>query len=128
MKTLFNVRRIHRTAIAAVLLVAFSLGFSAGSAQARPKNACQDYLHMMEVTKGLGDRALALYSFYKEIGDDQTAAGYQQEFRIWSIIGPKGSTHQVADARHGARPRREKPVSAAADPTGEYHLSSDESD
>jgi hypothetical protein len=77
-------QRIHRAGIAAVLLAAASIGLSAGSAQARPKNACQDYLHMMEVTKGLGDRALALYSFYKEIGEDQTAAGYQQEFRIWS--------------------------------------------
>jgi hypothetical protein len=38
---------------------------------------------MMEVTKGLGDRALANADYYMSIGDDQTASGYQAEYEIW---------------------------------------------
>jgi hypothetical protein len=82
MKKLINVQRIHRAGIAAILLAAASVGLSAGSAQARPKNACQSYLHMLDVTKGLEDRAYALYQHYEAIGDDQTASGYEAEFYV----------------------------------------------
>jgi hypothetical protein len=42
-----------------VLLAAASIGLSAGSAQARTKLTCRDYVHNIQITAGLADRAAA---------------------------------------------------------------------
>ena len=109
MKTLLNVQRIRRVGIAAVLLAIASVSLSAGSAQALPNDRCQSYLHMMDVTQGLENRAYALYQSYEAAGDYQTAAGYEAEFHI---CGSTGTTTQGADSRHGACRRSVRQVSA----------------
>jgi len=79
-----SVQRIRRAGIAAVLLAAASVGLSAGSAQALPKDACRDYIHMMEITYNMSTRAWGLYQYYLGVGDNQTASGYREEWNIWS--------------------------------------------
>jgi hypothetical protein len=51
---------------------------------ALPNDRCENYLHMVDVTYNLENRAYGLYQYYYGLGDYQTAESYRQEWIIWS--------------------------------------------
>ena len=80
-RAVMTVQRIRRAGMAAVLLAAASVGLSSGSAQARTKLTCRDYVHNLQMTAGLADRAAAMARRYDAAGDYNTASGYWAEPR-----------------------------------------------
>jgi hypothetical protein len=82
-RAIMTVQRIRRAGMAAVLLAAASVGLSSGSAQARTKLTCRDYVHNLQMTAGLADRAAAMARRYDAAGDYNTASGYWAEYHIW---------------------------------------------
>jgi hypothetical protein len=95
-RAVMNVQHIRRAGMAAFLLAAASVGLSAGSAQAKTKLTCKDYVHNLQMTAGLADRAAAMARYYDAIGKYDTASGYWAEYNIW--IGEYDHWVEKADA------------------------------
>ena len=44
---------------------------------------CRDYVHNLEITASLANRARDMARYYDAQGDKATASGYWAEYRIW---------------------------------------------
>ena len=78
-----NLKHFSQAGITAILLAAASVGLSAGSAQAKTKLTCRDYVHNLQMTASLADRAAAMARRYDSVGDYKTSSGYWAEYHIW---------------------------------------------